>query len=139
MYLHTLLGPHKYLSAVNVGVEINALFLYLSELCKGEHLKAARISKNRLIPVHKLMQAAHFIDNIITRANVQVVGIAKLDLRFKVIAKVYRRNTALDSRRCADIHKHGGLNSSVNGYKFSAARKAVFFYQFKHQILLFIW
>ena len=48
--LHTLLRPHKYLSAVYMGIKINSLFLYLTKSGQGKHLKSTRICKYRLVP-----------------------------------------------------------------------------------------
>ena len=65
-----------------MGLEINAFFLDFPQLCEREHLKSAAICENRLVPVHKLVQTAHLPDDGITRAKMQVVGVAEFDLTF---------------------------------------------------------
>ena len=84
LYPHTFFGTHKNTSAVNVGVEIYSLLLYLSELSKREHLKSAAVGKYRSVPVHKLVKSAHFIYYIISRTNVKMIGVAKLHLTLEV-------------------------------------------------------
>ena len=125
--LHAFLGSHKNLSSVNVGVEENALFLDFTQFGEAENLKSAAVGEYRLVPVHKLVQTAQLVDDFVTGANVQMICVAKLDLRFKFIFQVDRGNAALYRRACANVHKHRGLYRSVNGLELSAPCSALLF------------
>ena len=125
--LHTFLRSHKNLSAVNVGVEENALFLYPAQFGEAENLKSAAVCEYRLVPVHELMQTAQLVDDFVAGANVQMICVAKLDLCFKLGFKVDRGNAALYRRACANVHKHRGLYRSVNGLELAAPCSALLF------------
>ena len=80
------------------------------------------------------MDAAHFINDILARTDVEVIGIRKLDLTADML-KVARRNAALYCGRRADVHKNGGLNIAVYGLKCTRAGGAAgFMYCKAHKI-----
>ena len=56
-----------------------------TQLGQRKYLKSTAVCKNRLVPVHELMKSAHFVYNVVTRSDVQMIGIAKLHLRFKLV------------------------------------------------------
>ena len=60
---------------------MNALLLNLAESRQGKHLESTGICQYRLVPHHKLVQAAELFDNLISRSDVEMVGIGKLHLR----------------------------------------------------------
>src|SRR5699024_9531857 len=82
-------------------------------------------------PAHEFMQAAHPVDKIIPGADMEVVGVAQLDLAVKVF-QVIGGDTALDRGRSADIHKSRHFDFAVNGGKGSAAGAALHGDQFVH-------
>jgi hypothetical protein len=104
-----------------VGSKLNALFGNLAELRQGEHLKAAAIRQNRSVPIEEFVNTAHIVNNVITRTDVEMIRIGKLNLTTDVV-EVLRRNTALDGCGSTYVHENGGLDRSVNGFKRTAAR-----------------
>ena len=83
--LHAFLRSHKNTSAVYVRCELYAFLTDLAELREGEYLKAAAIRQNGSVPIEKLVDAAHIADNVVTRTNVEMVGIGELDLTADLI------------------------------------------------------
>ena len=85
LYLHTLLRTHKNPTTVNMRVKVHALFFDFTQLGQRKYLKSTAVCKNRLVPVHELVKSTHFVYNVIARSDVQMIGIAKLHLRFKLV------------------------------------------------------
>ena len=56
-------------------MEINSLLLDLAQPGKGEHLKSAGICEDWTIPRHEFMESADFADQLVSSADVQVVGV----------------------------------------------------------------
>ena len=133
MDLHAFLRSHKHAATVNVRSKTNSLLGDLAELCQGENLKSAAIGENRAIPIHKLADTAHVADESITRTEVQMVGVGKLDLTVK-LAELHRVNTAFDRSTRANVHKDGGLDISVYGVEDAASRATVLSKKFKHNL-----
>ena len=75
LYLHRNFRRDKVPAAVDMRVERNALFGNFSDTGKRENLKSAAVGQNRLIPRHKLMQSARFLDQLVPGAHVQVIGV----------------------------------------------------------------
>ena len=75
------------------------------------------------LPAHELVQAAHLTDDLIARANVQMVGIGQLDLAAKLL-EVERIDRALDRAGRADVLKDRGLHHAVCRAEFTATRAA---------------
>ena len=132
---HTLLGAHKDMPSVGMGIEINALLLDFSQNRQREHLESTTIGKDRAVPIHELMQAAQRLDHVLSGTNVEMIGIGKLHLTSQ-IAQIFSRNAAFDGSLCSHIHENGGLNGSMSRLKFAATCFAVGRNQFKHLILL---
>jgi hypothetical protein len=76
------------------------------------------------------MQSTHIVDQLISRAQMQMVGVGKLDLAVD-LAQLYRVNTALDGGTGANVHEHGGLNIPVYGVQNAATRASVLLKYFK--------
>ena len=106
---------------------MHALLLDLAKPCQRKHLKSAAICKNGLIPHHKLMQSAQFLDRLITGTHMQMIGIGELYLCFQLF-QILGRDSALDGSRRADIHENRRLNCSVRSLKLTAARTALLFF-----------
>ena len=73
--LHTFLRSHENFSAVNMGIEVHALFLNLSQFCQRKYLKSAGIRKNGAVPVHKLVQPSQLFNNMVSRTHMKMIGI----------------------------------------------------------------
>ena len=84
------------------------------------------------------MKSAEVAHNLVTRTEVEVVGVGKLYLTADFL-KVKGIKTALDCGGCSHVHENRRLNSAVNGCKLAAARAALFFDYFKHIICLSVY
>ena len=121
-----------------MGGEVYALLLYASQLSEREHLKTAAVRENGLVPVHELMQPPHFLHDLVSRAEVEVVGVAELHLSFE-LAQVYGRDTALYCSGSTDVHKARCLKAPVNCLDGTAASLIVFFKKCKHICFLSVY
>ena len=66
--------------AVEVGRKIDALLLDLAQACQRKDLKSAGIGQNRAVPRHEFVQAAEIMHGLVARAQMEMIGIGKLDL-----------------------------------------------------------
>lgn len=57
--------------------EMNAFLFNLAEFAQRKYLEASRIGQNRAIPIHKLVKAARFFDDLVARSEPKVVRIAQ--------------------------------------------------------------
>ncbi len=91
------------LAAVDMAAEMRSFLLQLALACKREHLKTAAVSEDRAFPADEPVQAAGCADNVAPGPQVQVVRVAKYDLRLDVIAQL----PLVDSLDTADsTHRH---------------------------------
>ena len=99
------------LAAVNMRPERDAFLRNFAETGETENLETAAIGQNGAVPIHKLMQAAHFPDNIYSRPEVEVVVIGQdhtdIDL-FKLAG-----SNGFNGGLAADRHKDGGFHRAV--------------------------
>ena len=107
-------------------VEIDALLLDLAEPSQGEHLKSAGIRKNRTIPRHKLVQSSHFLDQLVSGAQMQMVGVGQLHLSAD-LPEIIRRNRTLDGSNRTHIHKYRRLDISVHRMENASLRASFLF------------
>ena len=77
---HAFLRAHEDLMAVEVRGKCHALLLDFPKARQRENLKPAGVCQNRAIPRHKFVQAAHVAHNLVTRTQMQMIGIGKFDL-----------------------------------------------------------
>ena len=70
----------KKLFAIDVRAESNAIFAEFAQAGQTHYLKAAGIGQYGLVPIHKLVQTAHFFNQISPRTQHQMVRIAKQNL-----------------------------------------------------------
>ena len=123
--------------SIDVGLEGHALFLDLAQASQGKHLKSTGVGKDRLIPGHKFMQAAHLLYDMIAGTYVQVIGIGQLYLSADAL-QVLGGNRALDGRYRAYIHKYRCLYRAMNGGKFCSFCFTVNIQYLVHTTLLLI-
>ena len=112
-------------AAVDVRAESHAVFAEFAQPGQAHDLKSAGIRQNRLIPVHKLMQAAHFLHQIGARPQHQVISIAEQN--FRPGSRHRFRHHRLNRAAGADRHKSRRIDNSVFGIKFTQAAFAAFF------------
>ena len=109
--IHRYFRRQKFLRSVYMGTEGHAVFRNLSHLSEAKNLKTATIGKNRILPIHKAMNPAGFMNQILTGPQKQMISIAQNDLSSHVIQ--FFRSQRLNRSLCTDRHEHGGLISPV--------------------------
>ena len=62
-------------------LETHAVCDYLVAVAEAEDLKAAAVGEDRLGPVHKGVESPQPVDELMTGAQVEVIGVAEDDLR----------------------------------------------------------
>ena len=70
---HALLRSHEYMPAVNVRIELNALFAYFAQTCERKNLKSAAVGQDRAIPGHEFVQSAHISHQLVTWAEMKMI------------------------------------------------------------------
>ena len=106
-------GPIKMRLTVQVGVEGNALLGDLAQLGQAEHLEPTAVGQDGTVPLSEFVQTAHLGHQLITGAQMQMVGVAQHDLGTDVF-QIQRRQTAFD----------GGGGGNVHGMRGSARCRA---------------
>src|SRR5207247_5747431 len=75
------LFPYTTLFRSEMILKFDAVLSDLAQFRERENLISAAIRQNWSIPIHEFVQAAKIFDHIQSRANKQVIGISKNDLR----------------------------------------------------------
>ena len=117
--LHALLRPHKNAVTVQVGVEGNALLGDLAQLGQAEHLEPTAVGQDGTVPLSEFVQTAHLGHQLVTGAQMQMVGVAQHDLGTDVF-QIQRRQTAFDGGGGGNVLECGGLHGAVHRSKFAA-------------------
>ena len=63
------------MTAVDMRIELDALFRYLAQLCQRKDLEAAAVGEDRFFSGHELMQAAHVLHKTVARSDMQMIGV----------------------------------------------------------------
>ena len=130
--LHGLLGAHENLVPIDVGGEIHALLLDLPQRRQGKHLEPAGVRQDRAVPVHELVKASHLPHDLIAGTQVQMVGVAQLDLAAHFF-QIVGGDAALDGGLGAHVHENRRLDgTAVGAGKFAAPGTAFGFEYFEH-------
>lgn len=103
--------------AVEVILKTNTFLGDFAQFRKGEDLEPATIREDRAIPMHEAVKSAETGDEFLAGANVQVVGVAKNDLRSD-FAEFFGGH-GLYGGLSADRHEYGCLNRTASGLKCS--------------------
>ena len=98
---------------IDVGVEVDALFLDLPESGEGKYLKSAGIGEDRTVPVHKPVEAAELLDLLVAGPDMKMVGVGKLHL-CPDPAKVIGGHSALDRGDSSYIHEYRRVDRAVD-------------------------
>ena len=131
LYAHALFGTHKDMAPVHMRREINALFLYASELRQREHLKSAAVREDGSAPARKLAKPAEIVNKRIARTYMKVVCIGKHDLAVD-LAQILRAESAFYRSAGCHVHEHGRFDRAVRCLKPSASCASVFFNKCEH-------
>ena len=110
-------------AAVQVGSKLDAALFYLAALRKAEDMITAAVGENRFVPADELMKPAATCDQLIARAQHQVIRIAEDDAGAN-LSKVLR-SQGLNGALGADRHEHGCLDLAVCRPQDPAPRAAV--------------
>ena len=116
--LHTLLRAHKDAVAVQMGSKGHAFFRDLTQLGQAEHLESAAVGQDGAVPAGKLVQAAHIGYQLITGAQMQVVGVAEHYLGADLL-QILRGQAALDGTGGGNILEGRGLHRAVHGLELT--------------------
>ena len=100
-------------AAVVVRLKRHALLFNFAELGKTIHLKPARVGQHTAAPIHKLMDAAHVLQDFCRRAQIQVVRVGKQTLCPGVF-QIFARE-CFDTRLRGYGHKYGRMHRAVAG------------------------
>ena len=106
--------------AIEVGLKENAFLGDAPETAQAENLETAGIGEDRARPRHEAMEAAQFVDQFVTGAEEQVVGIAEDDGRAEVVPKVALAES-FDGRLGADGHENGRGDVAMGGMEDARA------------------
>src|SRR5262245_60410847 len=66
--------------AIEMRPKCHAIFTDAAQLAVAEHLKATTVGEHRTVPRDEAVQAAQFVNELVTRPEIQVVSVAKDDL-----------------------------------------------------------
>src|SRR5688500_8585646 len=104
-------------------LEIGALLADRAPFGEAEDLEAAAVGQQRLRPANEAMETAAPSDQLVARAQEQVVGVAEDDLGAELLQVAMERGFD----RALGAHRHEGrcLHDAVRRLEFSAARWAV--------------
>ena len=123
---HALLRSHENLAAVNVRVKGYAFLLDLAQGRQRKHLKAAGVGQHRTVPAHEFVQTAHLLDDLVTRTDVQMIGVRQLNLAAQLL-EIECVNRTLDRTRCADILEYRRLYHAMCRTELAATGAALGF------------
>src|SRR5258705_8225862 len=120
--LHHDLGGEEPARAIDVRLELDAVFVDRPELRQREYLESAGVREDRSIPVHELVEPAHLAHDFVAGPEMEVVGVSEDHRRAHLdeVVGVER----LHRRERADGHEGRGLNGPVGGDKNAGARGA---------------
>ena len=121
-----LLRAHKDAAAVQMGGKGDPLLGDLAQLGQAEHLEAAAVGQDRPVPAGELVQPAHLGHQLVSRAEMQVVGVAEHDLGADLL-EVLGGQPALDGAGGRHVLERGGLHRAVDGAKFAPAGGVLLF------------
>ena len=118
---HVLLGrPGDPLSVVVHGAEAHAVVGEPAELLVAEHLEAAGVGEDGVVPAHKVVQAPHLGHEVGAGAHGEVVGVGEHDLGAERLERGGRE--PLDRGLGAHGHEDGGRDVAVRGVQDARAR-----------------
>ena len=98
-----------------------------------KHLKAAAVGEDGAVPAGEFMQPAHAVDEVISGAHMQMVGVAQHHLTVQLL-QIEGGHAALDGAAGGNIHKRRGLHGAVGGFKYAPAGGALGLYNSHHEM-----
>src|ERR1051325_8297518 len=122
LYLHRALRSKQMRGAVKMRTKTDSFLRHLAQLAQAEDLEAAGISQQRAVPAHEAVQPAQLAHQLMSRPKIEMVGIAKNDLRSQLFNDVLRNG--LDRACGAHGHKGRRFDITVRGKDARQARGA---------------
>ncbi len=107
LHVNGRLGRQEMLAAVEMRPESHTRFLHLSPRSEAEHLVAAAVGQDRLVPSDELMKSARRRDSLGARPQIEMVGICENDFRADVLQITMGHR--LDRPLSAHCHECGGV------------------------------
>ena len=86
---------------------------------KGPNLESSRIGQDGAVPAAEAMKSTHFLDDVLTRTQPQVVGIAEND--FGIEKAQFLGMKGLDRALGSDGHEYGGLDRAMSSGETTAS------------------
>ena len=86
--------------------EIDTLLFYLAKLCERKDLKSAAVREYGPVPSGELMESAEFFHKLVARAQMQMIGVAKLNLTVDILES-YDETAPLIAPQVATFIKAG--------------------------------
>ncbi len=105
--------------AIDMAFKCDTILINAAQPTQRKDLKAARIGENGAIPMHELMQATQFVDEVITGAQIQMIGVGKDDGGIDL-----QQLLGSDSFNCclsADRHEDRGGNFPMRSLEYAGA------------------
>src|SRR5512145_1086973 len=96
-----------------MGLEAHHFFTHTRQGPKTEHLKTPAVGENGGWPIHKGMQATKAADEVVARAEEEVIGVAQDNMRStgQQVAGAQRLDRGLGANR----HKYRGIAGPMRG------------------------
>lgn len=114
-----------------MAIEAHAVLSYLPQLGKGKYLKPSAVCQDRSVPGHEPVKPSEGLYELVSRTDVQVIGVRQLNLAAD-ISQVPRRERTLYRALGTYVHEHRCLHRTVRAGKFAAPRAAFGFQQLEH-------
>ena len=111
MHLHRKLWRELDLVSVYRGPKHHTLFIDPIDIAETEHLKTTRICKDGFLPSHKAMQPSKFFDDLWTRSEHEVKGIAQQNLNTQIFQLLW--SNSFHRPICATRHKYWRLHDTM--------------------------
>jgi len=117
-------------ASVDVTLKLHSVFGDAVDFRQTEYLIPSAVGENRSVPVHKAMQPARFFYNLLTRTQVQMIGVCENNLCVHFFESFGKHG--LDGGFRADRHINGGFDVAVRRMQNARPRMRVgtFFEQF---------
>ena len=110
--LHRPLRRQLKLSPINVALKGDPLLIERVESPKRHNLKPPTIRQQISIPVHKLVQTADLVQEVLSGLQEQMISIGKHNITINLLIESGRQD-CLHSTLGADWHVDGGSNEAV--------------------------
>src|SRR5688500_2890215 len=106
-----------------MGTELDAVLIYLPALGEAEHLVAAAVGEDRLVPAGELVEAAATRDQFVAGPQHQVIRVAKDDANADLVKML--SSQGFDRALRADRHEHWRFDVAMCRSQEASPRRAI--------------